>query len=201
MWRTSAWEFGYNLVFTRMPGESYRRAQKLHESRGGRPSASKHCHNGLHYYCIRKLLMPSTLYLHACQVRMYLWWSLMYLVFTRTIPGEDVPLMESMYLVFTRAIPGEDVPLVESMYLVFTRTIPGEDVPLVESMYLVFTRMPGHSYRRRHKVFVVVLVSRISRALINSLVSELYPKTIGSSRGTAMVFRWCSNGSKFVRDN
>ena len=52
------------------------------------------------------------------------------------------------------------------MYLVFTR-MPGESyrrVPLVESMYLVFTRMPGESYRRATRVFVVVLVVRISSA-------------------------------------
>ena len=61
------------------------------------------------------------------------------------------------------------------MYLVFTRwslcTLylhGGVYVPCIytmEFMYLVFTRMPGESYRRRlTRVFVVVLVLRISSA-------------------------------------
>ena len=32
-----------------------------------------------------------------------------------------------------------------------------EDVPLVEFMYRVFTCMPGESYRRRHRSFVVLV--------------------------------------------
>ena len=43
------------------------------------------------------------------------------------------------------------------------------NVPLVELMYLVFTRMPGESYRRRLRSFLLYLCY-VFRALINSLV-------------------------------
>jgi len=44
-----------------------------------------------------------------------------------------------------------------------------DDVPLVELTYLVFTRMPGKSYRKRLRSFVVVSCD-VLRALINSRV-------------------------------
>ena len=37
-------------------------------------------------------------------------------------------------------------------------TLVHKDVPLVEFMYLVFTRMPGESYCKATRVFVVGLV-------------------------------------------
>ena len=47
-----------------------------------------------------------------------------------------------------------------------------EDVPLVEFVYLVFTCMPGESYHRQFRSFVVMLVGCLSSAnlVINSLV-------------------------------
>ena len=40
---------------------------------------------------------------------------------------------------------------------------------MLEFMYLVFTRMPGESYRRRHRSLLLWLCD-VFRALINSLV-------------------------------
>ena len=45
-------------------------------------------------------------------------------------------------------------------------------VPLVEFMYLVFTRMPGESYRRRHRSLLLYLCY-VFRALMNSLSCAL----------------------------
>ena len=45
-------------------------------------------------------------------------------------------------------------------------------VPLVEFMYLVFTRMPGESYRRRLRYFLLCLCD-VFRAMITSLVCYL----------------------------
>ena len=47
-----------------------------------------------------------------------------------------------------------------------------EDAPLVEFMYLVFTRMPGESYRRRLRYFLLCLCD-VFRAMITSLVCYL----------------------------
>ena len=45
-------------------------------------------------------------------------------------------------------------------------------VPLVEFVYLVFTRVPGESYRRRLRSFVVVIVWRLSGAVADSLSAK-----------------------------
>ena len=43
-----------------------------------------------------------------------------------------------------------------------------EAVPLVEFMYRAFTRIPGESYRRRHRSLLLSLCD-VFRALVNSL--------------------------------
>ena len=51
------------------------------------------------------------------------------------------------------------------------------DVPLVEFMYLVFTRMPGESYRKRLRSFLLYLCY-VFRELFNSLMCWLYRKDL-----------------------
>ena len=53
-----------------------------------------------------------------------------------------------------------------------------EDVPLVEFMYLVFTHMPGESYCRRLRSFLLYLCYTFC-ALINSLVCWLWETSAG----------------------
>ena len=145
-------EFLY-LVFTCMPGESYRRCTS----------------GGVSVPCI---------YMHARWElqKMYLWWSLctLYLHACQVRVTEDVPVVEFLYLVFT-CMPGESyrrctcggvsVPCIYTharwelqkmylwwsfctLYLLACQVRVTEDVPLVEFLYLVFTCMPGESYRR-----------------------------------------------------
>ena len=47
-----------------------------------------------------------------------------------------------------------------------------EDVPLVECIYIyiVFTRVPGKSYRRRHRSLLLCLCYDVFRELIKSFV-------------------------------
>ena len=68
---------------------------------------------------------------------------------------------------------------VNTRYINSTRgTYSNEDVTVVEFIYLVFTRMPGESYRRRHR-FLLLYLCYVYRALINSLVCGFCTSALG----------------------